>query len=279
MNGNRGAIDMGDEIARQRAIGEESGGSSTRRMSMVLDGGDTPAVNGGEQPTAPRDLPPEKSFPISADSHGADCAVRLSTLVEQCRQEIQAYRRGEPSNEAHGLELLHRAIVQGDQAAEAGVQQCLSEIVLGWLRGHPSREAAYRWQSEEDYVALAFERFWQATIQQQVIFRTLAGALVYLRASLHGAILDTLRGCPVSVSSDWPTSSITVSWVPERWCGSVHRSGTISRRYIVCAETSCSDCCAMRTSSRSSRCKMTSPRSSSLHLPLKLSSCRTFSEP
>jgi len=193
MNGNRGAIDMGDEIARQRAIGEESGGSSTRRMSMVLDGGDTPAVNGGEQPTAPRDLPPEKSFSISADSYGADCAVRLSTLVEQCRQEIQAYRRGGPSNEAHGLELLHRTIVQGDQAAGAGIQQCLSEIVLGWLRGHPSREVAYRLLSEEDYVALAFERFWQATIQQQVIFRTLAGALVYLRASLHGAILDTLR--------------------------------------------------------------------------------------
>ncbi len=33
----------------------------------------------------------------------------------------------------------------------------------------------------------------QATVQQRVAFETFAGALVYLRASLHGAILDTLR--------------------------------------------------------------------------------------
>ena len=42
-------------------------------------------------------------------------------------------------------------------------------------------------------MALTFERFWQATTQQQVVFKTLGGALAYLRASLNGAILDTLR--------------------------------------------------------------------------------------
>ncbi len=41
--------------------------------------------------------------------------------------------------------------------------------------------------------ALSAERFWQATVRQQIAFKTLAGALTYLRASLHGAILDTLR--------------------------------------------------------------------------------------
>jgi hypothetical protein len=120
-------------------------------------------------------------------------ALSISALVEQCQQEIQAYRRGELSNEAYGLELLHRAIMQGDQAAWAGVQQCLSEVVRGWVRCHSSRDAACRWESEENYVALAFERFWQATVQQRVAFETFAGALAYLRASLHGAILDTLR--------------------------------------------------------------------------------------
>src|SRR2546428_332431 len=85
--------------------------------------------------------------------------LSVFALVERCRREIQAYRRGEPSNEAFGLELLHRAIVQGDQNARAGVQQCLSELVRGWLYGHPRRETALRWESEESYVALAFERF------------------------------------------------------------------------------------------------------------------------
>ncbi len=80
-----------------------------------------------------------------------------------------------------------------DQEAWASLQQCLTEVVRGWLRRHPSREVAARLDSEETYVALAFERFWQATVQQQIVFRTLSGALAYLRASLHGAILDTLR--------------------------------------------------------------------------------------
>jgi len=96
-------------------------------------------------------------------------------------------------SEMYVLELLGRAIVQGDQTARAGIQQCLGEVVLTWLRCHPSREVACRWESEEHYVGLAFERFWQGTVQQQVACKTLAGALAYLRASLNGALLDTLR--------------------------------------------------------------------------------------
>jgi hypothetical protein len=156
---------------------------------MRHDAGETPEVLGGEPPT----LSPERSSPVSADSDAAGRVWSVCALVEQCRWEIQAYRRGEPSNEAYGLELLRRAIVQGDQAAWAGLQQCLSELVRGWLYAHPRREAALRRESEESYVALAFERFWQATVQQKIAFRTLAGALAYLRASLNGALLDTLR--------------------------------------------------------------------------------------
>jgi len=53
---------------------------------------------------------------------------------------------------------------------------------------------ACRLESEENYVAQAFELFWQATAcNQQVEFSRLSAALQYLRASAHGAILDTLR--------------------------------------------------------------------------------------
>jgi DNA-directed RNA polymerase specialized sigma24 family protein len=66
--------------------------------------------------------------------------------------------------------------------------------VRAWLRRHPKRAAACRLESEENYVAQAFERFWQSTTSnQRVGFSTLAAALQYLHASLHGAILDTLR--------------------------------------------------------------------------------------
>jgi hypothetical protein len=152
-------------------------------------------IKGEESLAAAWGLPPEPDHLSSgsAEPTAGEHVPSVSTLVEQCRREIQAYRCGEPSNEAYGLELLRRATEQGDQAAWAGLQQCLSELVRGWLYGHPRREAALRWGSEEGYVALAFERFWQATAQQKIAFRTLAGALAYLRASLNGALLETLR--------------------------------------------------------------------------------------
>ena len=55
-------------------------------------------------------------------------------------------------------------------------------------------------------MAQAFERFRQAAAQQQIAFQTLSGAGVYLRASLHGVIVDRLRisSLPREVSSPVP---------------------------------------------------------------------------
>jgi hypothetical protein len=120
--------------------------------------------------------------------------MSLPALTAQCVEELDHYRRGEPCTEAYGLELLRRATMQGDQEAWAWVQYCFDGMVRRWLRRHPKREVACRLESEEHYVAQAFERFWQATaFNQRVEFSTLAAALQYLRASLNGAILDTLR--------------------------------------------------------------------------------------
>jgi hypothetical protein len=100
---------------------------------------------------------------------------------------------GDETFEMSSMELLRRAIAHGDQDAWAGFRQCLEETVLTWLHEHPSREAACRGLCEKDLVVQAFERFRQAAVQAQMTFETLAEVLVYLRASLHGAILDTLR--------------------------------------------------------------------------------------
>jgi hypothetical protein len=104
------------------------------------------------------------------------------------------------------LELLRRASTDGDLEAWAAFQQGLEEIVLTWLHEHPGSEAACRLQSERYFVALAFERFWQAVVQGQVACETLSEVLVYLRASLNGAILETLRVSrrPGAISSPWP---------------------------------------------------------------------------
>jgi hypothetical protein len=96
-------------------------------------------------------------------------------------------------NEAYSLELLRRTIAEGDQEARAELQQRWNEILLGWLRSHPGREVACRRESEEYFIAMAFERFWQAAIEGQVACQALAEVLAYLRASLNGVVLETLR--------------------------------------------------------------------------------------
>ncbi len=96
-------------------------------------------------------------------------------------------------NEEYCLELLRRIITESDQEARAELQQRWNEILLGWLRRHPGRGVACRWESEEYYIAMAFERFWQAAVEGQVTCQALAEVLAYLRASLNGIILETLR--------------------------------------------------------------------------------------
>lgn len=137
---------------------------------MKRDESETVAINGEESLAAQRNLPSAQSSPHvePAAAHNA-----LSNRMIE--------------------ELLHQALVQGNQDAWAELQQCLGETVRRWLHTHPSKEAACHSESEEHYVGLAFERFRQAAIEGQVVFETQASALVYLRASLNGTILDSLR--------------------------------------------------------------------------------------
>jgi hypothetical protein len=161
---------------------------------MVYDLLDTNCANDEEPFSVQENISAGRS---SLDSFMSDpllSELSLPLLAAQCLRELDNYRRGEPCTEAYGLELLRRATIQDNQEAWAWVQHCFGENVRSWLRHHPKREVAYRLESEENYVAQAFERFWQATaLNQRVEFSTLAAALQYLRTSLNGAILDTLR--------------------------------------------------------------------------------------
>src|SRR5713101_1160062 len=154
---------------------------------------DTPCTDNGE-PSAARENVPTAYPPVSFLSAPLYGEMSLPVLAAHCVRELNNYRRGEPCTDTYGVELIRRATVQGDHEAWAWVQDCFGEIVLNWLRRHPKRAQACRLESEENYVAQAFERFWQATASnQRVEFSTLAAALQYLRASLNGTILDTLR--------------------------------------------------------------------------------------
>jgi hypothetical protein len=104
------------------------------------------------------------------------------------------------------LELLRRASTHGDLETWAAFQQGLEETFLTWFHDHPGREAACRMHSERHFVALAFERLREAAVQGQINCEKLSEVLVFLRASLNGAILETLRVSkrPEAVSNPWP---------------------------------------------------------------------------
>jgi hypothetical protein len=115
-------------------------------------------------------------------------------LAEHCLVEIEHYSLGEPYTDEFGFELLCRATIQGDQEARVWMQRCFGGMVLEWLYRHLCRTAACRLESDANYVARAFERFWQAiALTRRVEFNSLAEGLQYLRACLNGVIMDTLR--------------------------------------------------------------------------------------
>ena len=111
--------------------------------------------------------------------------------------------------EVSRLELLRQASTYGDLQAWTAFQQSLEETVLTWLHEHPGSEAACHLQSEQYFVALAFERLRQATVQGQVACETLSEVLVFLRASLNGAILETLTSLLATRSRFEPLASWT----------------------------------------------------------------------
>src|SRR5260221_2673174 len=164
------------------------------RIAMVDELMNTGCANNGEPFIAPKSLFAEWSSPVSFLSNPLCSEMSIRVLAAHCLSELDHYRRSEPCTDIYGVELFRRATMQDNQEARASVQHCFGGMVRGWFRCHPSRETSCRLQSEEHYVVQAFELFWQATASyQRVEFNRLSAALQYLRASLQGAILDTLR--------------------------------------------------------------------------------------
>jgi DNA-directed RNA polymerase specialized sigma24 family protein len=119
--------------------------------------------------------------------------LSLKVLASRSALELQRLRQQESSDGGYCLELFRRAVIEQSDQAWALLQQCLSETVRFWLRTHPGTPQALLHDSEENYVALTFSRFWQAVREEPPNFPTLRAALSYLHATLNGVIIDVLR--------------------------------------------------------------------------------------
>ncbi|HEX6481054.1 MAG TPA: hypothetical protein VF043_19615 [Ktedonobacteraceae bacterium] len=117
----------------------------------------------------------------------------LATLLEPGNNELQRFRCKASSDEYYCVENLRRALVEQTDEAWSVLQQCFSETIRIWIRSHPSRDVALLRDSEENYIAQTFSRFWYAVRDHHLEFTTLPAILSYLRATLSGIITDTLR--------------------------------------------------------------------------------------
>jgi hypothetical protein len=124
---------------------------------------------------------------------GVSSMLDLSTLEKRCMSEIENDDLRYLTNAQFSSELLHRATWQGNQQAREAWQRCFSGVVREWLHQHPRKEELGRIDTEERYLAQAFELFWQMMAEQrQLEYTRLATALKYLQASLQGVLLDML---------------------------------------------------------------------------------------
>jgi hypothetical protein len=154
----------------------------------------TLSVSEEERCLALQDTSTEQLSPATMRRETSCNALSIPQLAAQCMKEVDNYHQGKPYTDVYGVELLRRATILGDPEAWEWMQHCFSGLVRGWLRRHPYRETACRFEKEENYIAQTFERFWQATtLTQKVAFNTLAAALRYLHLSLNGVILDSIR--------------------------------------------------------------------------------------
>lgn len=120
--------------------------------------------------------------------------MSVATLAASYANESNTRSLKETQHNQESLELFQRAISQRTDEDWSLLVERFQGLVLAWVRNHSRRELAYHYHTPEYYASLAFERFWQATTRNSALtFTSLESALSYLKASLNGAILDTLR--------------------------------------------------------------------------------------
>src|SRR5438874_11196389 len=108
--------------------------------------------------------------------------MKLTTLAELSIHELQRHRGKQPVDDRYCVEILRRALVEQSDEAWSVLQQCFSETIRRWIRSHPSHDIALLRDSEENYVAHTFTRFWYAVRDQHLEFASWYAALSYLHA-------------------------------------------------------------------------------------------------
>jgi DNA-directed RNA polymerase specialized sigma24 family protein len=118
--------------------------------------------------------------------------VPIEILCAEARAQEASFVRGEPSEDAAGVELFRRAIADADEAA----WEAVVALYRGLLIAQSARQVVRSLVVEDAgfCVDRAFQRFWRATRARGIHeFRDLASILKYLKMCLASVLLDEAR--------------------------------------------------------------------------------------
>ncbi len=119
--------------------------------------------------------------------------VNFPELIDACKSEMAQVRKNHAVGDQSSIELLFMATCYDDSRAWEGIERCFDQLVRGWLRRHPQKEAALRIKNEQQYVALTFAAFRRFTTTERMQFSTLQDGLRCLFLCLNGVLQDALR--------------------------------------------------------------------------------------
>jgi hypothetical protein len=143
------------------------------------------------------------------DSHQSD--DDRSSKVTECGSDRARGNECEDARDVQQqVEMFIRAL-QGDQCAQDWSQRRFKVVLLAWLKHHPARNIVCSSHNEAYFIDGVFQRIWQRHDPLQFELSTMPALLQYLRASLNGVILGTLRTSKLPETFLLPTNSMQKS--------------------------------------------------------------------
>jgi hypothetical protein len=98
------------------------------------------------------------------------------------------------SHDQYWLDMFRHAVKESDQHAQRLLQQKFGANLINWIHDYAKGDLICRLHTEEYYLNETFRCFWLTLRKQQKFdFTSKFDVLSYLRVSMNGVILDTLR--------------------------------------------------------------------------------------
>ncbi|HKY55421.1 MAG TPA: hypothetical protein VJM08_13985 [Anaerolineales bacterium] len=122
--------------------------------------------------------------------------MTVEDLAQRCAQETKLFFKYLTHETKYCFELFRRAIAERDGLAWRAItiqyKPSVARWVNRWADKHPDFPLAR--EEEEDFIAEAFERFWNHFTPEKLgKSQTLEAILQYLKMCVNGAVSDTWR--------------------------------------------------------------------------------------